>query len=87
MEGKDIENFTDSRGEFVLYFKNIVKTEEITLKIDGEAVENSFTVQEGKTVSAKKDFDPINDSINDSINDPINNLANNSITYVQSQST
>lgn len=56
VEGKDIENFTDSRGEFVLYFKNIVKTEEITLKIDGEAVENSFTVQEGKTVSAKKRF-------------------------------
>lgn len=51
---KDTENLTDSRGEFVLYFKNIVKTEEVTLIINGENVEHSVTVQEEKTVSAKK---------------------------------
>lgn len=54
VDGKNIENLTDSRGEFVLYFKNIIKSEEVTLIINGEAVENSFTVREGKTVSAKK---------------------------------
>lgn len=54
VNGKEIENLTDGRGEFVLYFKNIVKTEEVTLIIDGEAVEQSVTVQEGKTVSVEK---------------------------------
>lgn len=54
VDGRDIENLADSKGEFVLYFKNIAKTEEVTLTINGEAVESSFTVQEGKTVSSKK---------------------------------
>jgi Na+-transporting NADH:ubiquinone oxidoreductase subunit NqrF len=51
VEGKDIENLTDSRGEFVLYFKNIVKTDDVTLKINGEDDDHHITVEEGKTVS------------------------------------
>ncbi len=54
VKGKDIENLTDSRGEFVLYFKNLVKTEEVILIINGEPDEHSITVEEGKTVTAKK---------------------------------
>jgi len=53
VKGKDIENFTDSRGEFVLYFKNVVKTEEVILIINEETDEHFVTVEEGKTVSAK----------------------------------
>jgi hypothetical protein len=54
VKGKDLENLTDSRGEFVLYFKNVVNTEQVILIINEETDEHSFTVEEGKTVSAKK---------------------------------
>lgn len=53
VKGKSIENITDKRGEFVLYFKDIVKTENIVLEINGET-EHPIEVIEGKTVSAKK---------------------------------
>lgn len=53
VKGKDIENLTDSRGEFVLYFENIVKKEKVALIINEETNEYSITVKEGKTVFAK----------------------------------
>lgn len=53
VKGKDIENLTDSRGEFVLYFKNVIKTEDVILIINEETDEHSITVEEGKTIFSK----------------------------------
>lgn len=54
VQKKDIETVTDSRGEFVLYFKDIAKTEQISLIINEETDEHSITAEEGRTISAKK---------------------------------
>lgn len=52
VKGEDIENLTDSRGEFVLYFKNVVKITEVILIVNEETDEHSITIEEGKTASA-----------------------------------
>lgn len=57
VEEKNMESFTDSRGEFVLYFTDIEKTADLTLVIK-EEIEDSITVKEGKTVI--KNFNIVN---------------------------
>lgn len=51
--GKTIETKTDERGEFVLYFKGINKTESIAIEIkkDGDTKIVNTTAEEGKTIS------------------------------------
>jgi len=50
VKGSDTKNITDSRGEFVLYFKDIIKEQNITLEIN-RVDEHSITAKEGKTAS------------------------------------
>ncbi len=58
VEEKNVENITDSRGEFVLYFTDLKKIETLTLMVN-DVIKDPIEVKEGETVIKNFNIDNI----------------------------